>query len=309
MSVMANSVPLTAASSRSLGRKIRGEERRIESQVGEIGGRVYVLLAPATEPLMAQDEIRVASRPAPPVRVMPPSIDPVQETGADEAVRVSRLLDAQVKAAQLFDEVEARELMRAGITERALSNEIRDLAKGMFGVTRHWHKRIVRAGENTLETADENPPDRVIADDDILFLDFGPIFEEWEADFGRTFVLGSDPRKLALRDALPEVWHAGHDYFHRHPDVTGEELFDHVVTLSEDRGWVFGGIIAGHLVGEFPHEKIAGDEIDSYIAPGSKQPMRRKERSGKECHWILEVHLHDEDRRFGGFHEELLDIP
>jgi Xaa-Pro dipeptidase len=239
----------------------------------------------------------------------PPSIDPVEESSVDENNRVSRLLDAQVKAAQLFDEIESRGLVRAGIGERTLSNEIRDLAKSLFGVTRHWHKRIVRAGENTLETARENPPDRVIADDDILFLDLGPIFEEWEADFGRTFVLGSDPRKMALRDALPEVWHAGREYFLAHPDVTGENLFDHVVTLSEDRGWKFGGVIAGHLVGEFPHEKIAGDEIDSYIAPGSKHPMRRKDRSGKECHWILEVHLVDRDLRYGGFHEELLDIP
>jgi Xaa-Pro dipeptidase len=37
--------------------------------------------------------------------------------------------------------------------------------------------------------------------------------------------------------------------------------------------------------------------------------MRRKDRSGKECHWILEVHLVDPDRRWGGFCEELLDIP
>jgi hypothetical protein len=36
--------------------------------------------------------------------------------------------------------------------------------------------------------------------------------------------------------------------------------------------------------------------------------MRRKDRSGRQCHWILEVHLVDEDRRYGGFHEELLDI-
>ena len=60
----------------------------------------------------------------------------------------------------------------------------------MFGITRHWHKRLVRSGKNTLETARDNPPDRVIEDDDIVFLDFGPIFEEWEADFGRIFVLG-----------------------------------------------------------------------------------------------------------------------
>ena len=54
-----------------------------------------------------------------------------------------------------------------------------------FGVSRHWHKRIVRAGPNTLEPYKQNPPDREITADDIVFLDFGPIFEEWEADFGR----------------------------------------------------------------------------------------------------------------------------
>ena len=68
----------------------------------------------------------------------------------------------------------------------------------MFGVSRHWHKRIVRAGPNTLQPYRENPPDRVIGADDIVFCDFGPIFEEWEADFGRTFVLGDDPVKLAV---------------------------------------------------------------------------------------------------------------
>ena len=236
------------------------------------------------------------------------SIDRVDGAGLDEDSRVAKLLDAQEKAAQLFDEVEGRRLVRAGVGERTVSDEIRDLAASMFGVKRHWHKRIVRAGENTLETARDSPPDRVIADDDIVFIDLGPIFEEWEADFGRTFVLGSDPRKLALRDALPEVWQAGREYFLGQPDITGEELFDHVIALSNDRGWDFGGAIAGHLVGEFPHEKIAGHEIDSYIAPGSKHPMRRQDSSGRECHWILEVHLVDRDRRYGGFHEELLDL-
>jgi hypothetical protein len=80
------------------------------------------------------------------------------------------------------------------------------------------------------------------------------------------------------------------------------------VDLSHDRGWEFGGTIAGHLVGEFPHEKIAGDAIESYIASGSDNPMRRTDRTGRVCHWILEVHLTDPERRFGGFYEELLDL-
>jgi hypothetical protein len=37
--------------------------------------------------------------------------------------------------------------------------------------------------------------------------------------------------------------------------------------------------------------------------------MRRNDSSGNRCHWILEVHLVDCAGRFGGFHEELLDLP
>ncbi|MGB8389585.1 M24 family metallopeptidase [Mycobacterium sp.] len=234
----------------------------------------------------------------------PTANEPVRED-----VRADRLLDAQEKAAQLFDEVERRAMIRPGVNEQQLSDDIHRLAAEMFGVTRHWHRRIVRAGENTLHPFQERPPDRVIADDDIVFLDLGPIFEEWEADFGRTFVLSDDPDKTAVRDALPRVWQAGREYFDGHPDVTGAELFDFVVGVTRAEGFEFGSSIAGHLVGEFPHRKIAGAGVEWYIMPGSVKPMRRTDPSGRRCHWILEIHLVDRVRGFGGFYEQLLDLP
>ena len=226
----------------------------------------------------------------------------------DEDVRAARLLDAQDKAAALFAEIGTRGIIRPGVTEVQASDEIRDLAADMFGVDRHWHKRIVRAGPNTLQPYRKNPPDREIGTDDIAFADFGPIFEQWEADFGRTFVLGGDPVKERLRDDLAVVWQAGREYFRSQPEITGEQLYAHMLELGEQAGWEFGGEIAGHLVGQFPHEKIAGEAIESYIAPGSDKPMRRTDRNGQACHWILEVHLVDLDRQIGGFFEELLDL-
>ena len=236
------------------------------------------------------------------------SIVGVQEPVVDENLRVERLLDAQDKAAQLFDEIERREMIRGGVGEQQLSDEINALAATMFGVTRHWHRRIVRAGENTLQPFKEHPPDRAIAADDIVFLDFGPIFEEWEADFGRTYVLSDDPDKHALRDALPRVWQAGRDYFDSHSDVTGAELFDFSVEAARSEGFGWGSHIAGHLVGEFPHKKIAGTATEWYIMPKSNKSMRRTDPSGRRCHWILEIHLIDPQRRFGGFYEQLLDL-
>ena len=208
----------------------------------------------------------------------------------------------------MFDEIERRGLVRPGVGERQLSDEIRDLAADMFGVTRHWHKRVIRAGQNTLLPFHADPPDRVMADDDIAYLDLGPIFAEWEADFGRTFVLGDDPDKLALRDALPRVWHSGRAFFDAHPDITGAQLYEHVGLLAQAEGFEFGAPIAGHLLGEFPHKKISGDDARFYVAPGSDEPMRRTDPTGRICHWILEVHLVNRARGFGGFYEQLLDL-
>jgi Xaa-Pro aminopeptidase len=227
----------------------------------------------------------------------------------DEGARAARLLAAQDQAAELFDAVGQRGLIAPGVRETEASNAIRDLAADMFGVSRYWHKRIVRSGPNTLHPYRENPPDRVIGADDIVFCDFGPIFDQWEADFGRTFVLGGDPVKLALRDALPEVFTVGREYFAADPDITGEQLFAKVTDLAAEAGWEYGGPHSGHLIGEFPHERIAGDQIGCYIAPGSAEPMRRLDRAGQHCHWILEIHLVDRARQIGGFYEELLDLP
>src|ERR1700761_4240353 len=134
------------------------------------------------------------------------------EVIADEQARARQLLDAQTKAVELFAAVADRGILAAGVTESQASDAIRDLAAELFGVRQHWHKRIVRAGSNTLAPYEQNPPDRTIDADDIVFCDFGPVFAEWEADFGRTYVLGDDPAKIALQGALPAVWAAGRAY-------------------------------------------------------------------------------------------------
>jgi Xaa-Pro aminopeptidase len=227
---------------------------------------------------------------------------------ATEDERARRLLDAQANAVALFDEVAARGIIADGRGEQAASDLIRDLANEMFGKTRHWHKRIVRSGPHTLHPYRENPPDRVIGADDIVFADFGPIFEEFEADLGRTYVLGADPVKHRLAAGLPVIFDAGRRYFADHPGITGAQLHAEVARLAREAGWSLGGRHAGHLVGEFPHEKIDGADIESYIAPGNATPMRRRDKAGRQCHWILEIHLTDPARRFGGFYEQLLDL-
>jgi len=225
-----------------------------------------------------------------------------------EDERAGRLLNAQASAVALFEQVARRGIIAAGQGEQAASDGIRDLANEMFGTTKHWHKRIVRSGPHTLQPYRENPPDRVIEADDIVFADFGPIFEEFEADLGRTYVLGDDPVKHRLAADLPVIFGAGRRYFAAHPDITGAQLYAEVARLAGAAGWSLGGTHAGHLVGEFPHETIDGERIESYIAPENTTPMRRHDKAGRVCHWILEIHLVDDARGFGGFYEQLLDL-
>ena len=120
----------------------------------------------------------------------------------------TQLLAAQLKAAALFGQIVDRGLLSAGKLESELTAEIHALAQSRFGVRRHWHKRIVRSGPNTLLTYHDRDSDRRITDDDIVYLDFGPVFEAWEADFGRTYVLGSDPVKHRLAGDLEDSIYA-----------------------------------------------------------------------------------------------------
>jgi len=227
---------------------------------------------------------------------------------ATEEQRASELLQAQAKAEALFHAVELRGLIRPGITEKTLNSEIYALAQEMYGISTYWHKRIVRAGRNTLLPYDENPPDLTLQQDDILFLDLGPVFEQWEADFGRTFVLGSDPLKLKMRQDIEAAFADGKQYFHQHPEITSSELFSYAVSLAEKYGWEFGGPIAGHLIGQFPHERIPEDKVSLYVHPKSHLPMHSIDEKGEKRHWILEIHFIDRAHEIGGFYEELLTL-
>ena len=225
-----------------------------------------------------------------------------------ESARAARLMAAQATAVELFHLVADQGLIRPGIREAALSKEIQELAHAKYGTKRYWHKRIARSGPNTIHPYRKNPPDWVIEPSDIVFLDFGPVFEDWEADLGRTYVLGNDPLKTRLREDLEPVWQAGKLFFEKNEDVTGEQLYAYICSQVREAGWEMTAPHAGHLIGEFPHEKIADDKQECYIAPSNNLPLRRLDARGFLCHWILEIHLLDKQRRFGGFFEQLLTL-
>jgi len=219
--------------------------------------------------------------------------------------RRANLEAAEAKGMALFDAIERAELIVPGKREDELNDEIAAFAREKFGVLHHWHKRIVRAGPNTVCIFHDDPQVHTIAPDDLVYLDLGPVLEEWEADLGRTYALGSDPVKRRLVADLPLLFDIVQAHYHASPDITGEALYAFAQKTAAEAGWLFGGEIAGHTIhGKFPHPPLGRE--GRMITAGNAKRMRDPDDRGDERHWILEIHLVDKARSFGGFYERLL---
>jgi Xaa-Pro aminopeptidase len=217
------------------------------------------------------------------------------------------LVLAEQKAKELFSTIEKRGLIVSGKTERELCEEIIKIAKEEFGIENHWHKKIVRTGINTLQPFIANPPDEIIQKDDILFFDFHPIFEGWEADLGRTYVLGNDPLKLKIKMNIEAAWHEANAWYFKQEKLTGAEFFNYILSLTNRYGYEFGNAIAGHIVGFFPHEQPDDpNDLCLDVHPDNHTNILQLDKFGNKRHWILELHFVDKTNKIGAFFEQLL---
>ena len=220
--------------------------------------------------------------------------------------KVNELLKAEQKALNLFSVAETSGLIVPGKTEKQLNDELFALAFELYGIKKFWHKRIVRSGRNTLFPYKENPPNLVLEDNDILFFDFGPVFEDWEADVGRTYVIGNDHLKHKLKADIEAAWKESRNWFFTQTSITGAEYYQYNFELAAKFGWTFGGDIAGHLIGNFPHEQIESESRDNYIHADNHKDMFAPGALGTKREWILEIHFVDTEKQIGGFFEQFL---
>jgi hypothetical protein len=218
-----------------------------------------------------------------------------------------KLLEAEKISIQLFDAVEKNNLIIAGKSEAQLNAEVNTLAFEKFGIKSHWHKKIVRTGVNTLAVYTDDPPNKVIKNDDILFIDYGPIIDGYEADLGRTYVLGNDPQKMKLKADVEKAWYETKEWFQTQSTLKASALFDYVVNKAKEYGWSFGGVIAGHIVDKFPHEQPEDPrswELD--IHPENHNDLFLPDENGNQRHWILELQFVDKKNKIGSYFEQLL---
>ncbi|MEP6676899.1 MAG: M24 family metallopeptidase [Ferruginibacter sp.] len=219
----------------------------------------------------------------------------------------AKLLNAEKISKQFFEAIENDGLIVAGKSEQQLNTEVTELALKKFGIEKHWHKKIVRTGVNTLAVYSQNPPDRIIAADDILFIDYGPIVDDYEADLGRTYVLGNDTHKIKLKKDVEQAWYEIRDWYQQHTILKASDLFKFIVEKTKEYGWVFGGEIAGHIVGKYPHEQPADPKsLELDIHPENHNDMFLPDSNGNTRHWILELQFIDIENQAGAYFEQLL---
>ena len=218
-----------------------------------------------------------------------------------------QLMLAEQKAKELFNIVEKRGLIIPGKTEKELRDEIVQIAKDEFGTDTHWGKKIVRTGINTLQPYTANPADRRIEEGDMVFFDFHPVFDGWEADLGRTYVSGNDTLKQKMQRDIETAWQEVNDWYFKQTSLTGAEYFNYIVSITKSYGYEFGNAIAGHIVGRYPHEQPDDpNDLCLDVHPNNHNDILQPDKFGNKRHWILELHFIDKTHQFGAFYEQLL---
>lgn len=88
--------------------------------------------------------------------------------------------------------------------------------------------------------------------------------------------------------------------------LTGAELYRYTCEMAIQYGWEYGNEHCGHLVGNFPHEKLLGEERINYLHPENGERLSAPDKFGNERFWIYEIHFVDNKKEIGGFYEQLL---
>jgi len=162
------------------------------------------------------------------------------------------------------------------------------------GLLRGWHAMLVRFGTNTLKDyAEPSDPGVVLQENDIFFIDIGPVWQKWEGDGGDTFVTGNDPDMLRAARDVHVLFDETHTKW-REEGASGKALYRFAEERAREMGWVLNLKMDGHRLADFPHKALhAGPLAAAFFTPSSDL-------------WVLEIQIRHPTRRFSAFYEDLL---
>jgi Xaa-Pro aminopeptidase len=204
---------------------------------------------------------------------------------------VARLMDVRARTWRVIHDIASG--IAPGMTEAdGLDPARRILAEA--GMQRGWHGVYVRFGANTLANyGHPSDPGLVLGDNDIFFIDIGPVWEKWEGDGGDTFVVGDDPDMHAAKRDVRVLFDRVHERW-RKDRLTGEALYEYAAAEAKAMGWVLNLDMPGHRLSDFPHSAI------------HKGPLAGAPYSPSSGLWVLEIQIRHPTRPISAFYEDLM---
>lgn len=182
--------------------------------------------------------------------------------------------------------------IRPGMSEAEAHKIYKELSK-KHGVEKQWHPPKIRFGLNTLKNFRDESVPYTLQEEDIFFIDIGPVIFGHEADYGETFTVGNIFDQKHIADSSKKVFDEVSVYFNKHK-VSGPALYEFARKRAETYGYHLNMGNDGHRIGDFPHHvhyKGGLAECEEIVVPDV---------------WILEVHLWNQNRTFGAFFEDIL---
>ena len=163
-----------------------------------------------------------------------------------------------------------------------------------MGTRQGWHKPFVRFGSNTVKTfgADSDPGIK-LGENDIYFIDIGPVWEGYEGDAGNTFVTGNDAELKRCSLDVKQIFYAVADKW-KTEQYTGQALYQFAQQITKDLGWELNLDLSGHRLGDFPHEAY-------YQGALAEIPFHPTPKL-----WVLEIQIRHPEKSFGAFFEDIL---
>lgn len=162
-----------------------------------------------------------------------------------------------------------------------------------YGIEKNWHPPKIRFGPNTLKSFKENSDPYTLMEEDIFYIDIGPVIDGHEADYGETFTLGQNYEHRHIADCAQKIFNLVRDEWSK-TKMNGPLLYEWATLKAKELGYKLNMGSDGHRIGDFPHHLIfKGAILD---CPDELLPNA----------WILEIQIDHPKLKFGAFFEDIL---
>lgn len=162
------------------------------------------------------------------------------------------------------------------------------------GAETNWHPPIIRFGANSCKIYSEaSDPEVRLQENDIFFIDLGPVFAGHEADVGATFSIGNTPEHQACAAAVVTLFARVAEHW-RATGCQGHELYQFAEQQAQLLGYEFNQQIKGHRVGDFPHRLYANGRLGDFAG------------TVRDGIWVLEIQIRHPSLPIGAFMEQVL---